>query len=142
MRDLTTDLRRAVLAELRNHPGLLELVPKASIYRQTAPANAAPPFVKPGTMIATPGPTLGGERIRLPIFVVAGARKQGAKVVEFPEDHIGRIVANVKDALSRRILATPSGQAKLRLVNDIRRQRDGQADVYEANIEFEAKMLA
>jgi hypothetical protein len=142
--DLTTELRRASLTALKANAPLVVLVPAASIFSQTAPANAGKPFIKTGTPIASPmrGSCMNGERIRQSFYVRAGVRKSGANVVETAEDHIGRIVAAVKVVLDLANFPIAGGHAKLRFVNDIRRQIDGEAEEYEANIEFIAKMMA
>lgn len=140
--DLTTELRRAVIRELETTPAMLTLVPAGSYYPQQAPANAVKPFVKSGTTIGSPGPTLGGERIRMPLHIVSGARMEDGAEVETAEDYLGRIVAMVKHYLHRRILIIPGARAKLRFVNDIRRRSDDSNDIFEANVEFIARILA
>lgn len=140
--DLTTELRRTVIRELETNAAMLTLVPAGSYYPQQAPANAPKPFVKSGTTIGSPGPTLGGERIRMPLHIATGSREVDGAEVETAEDYLGRIVAMVKHLLHRRVLIVPGARAKLRFVNDIRRRSDGSTDIFEANIEFIARILA
>lgn len=141
MSDLTTELRRVVLPGLKAESELVALVPKASMYGMRMPSNPTRPFLKLGTTIATPGPTLAGERIRLPVYIESEGRWDGNALVETAEDHIGRIIFLVKHVLHRRVFPVPSGDAKLRVINDIRRLSDDASRI-EANLEFAAKMMA
>lgn len=145
MADLVTELRRAVLVALKADNGWTALVPAASTYGQQAPANPSRPFAKLGTPIASPmeGACFSGERIRVTVYILAGPRLNGSgQTIETAEDHLGRIVAKAKDVLHRGFLPITGGHAKLRFVNDIRRQVDGEADLFECNLEFIAKLMA
>lgn len=138
--DLVVEVEKAVLAHLKADPAVAAIL---TIYTQQAPATPTKPFVKPGTQIA--GPLTGHRRrrdIRFPLFVRADARMVNNQLVESARDHMGRCVSAVVDSLYRSRLRVFGGTAKFVLVNDIRRNVDGEADAMEANIEFRVRAIA
>lgn len=138
MPDLVTEVRRAVLIRLKNDPAVTELVPAASIYPQSPPALPSSPFIKTGVLIASPhAGRRDGRSVRVPIYIRANALPSMTG-----EDHIGLIAGAVAESLYRARLSVLGGTAKFTLINDIRRQVDGEASAYEANIEFRANLIA
>jgi hypothetical protein len=143
--DPVVALEKAALTHLKADAAVTAVIPAAQLYTYDgAPPSPPKPFAKPGTSIAAP---LTGHRrrrdIRFTIFVRADARQDGAgTVLETARDHMGRCVSVIVDSLYRARLPIPGGNAKLVLINDIRRMVDGEQDALEANIEFRARLMA
>lgn len=143
--DLTTELRRAALTQLRNDPALTAIIPKASIYNGSAPLTPAWPFILWGATIAAPfeATCLAGEDTRCTVHAFVGPRKNAAGgTLETGEDQVGRVAVALKNALHRRTLSIPSGTATLRQIS-VNRLRDGQAaDEWHLVADFRAKIVA
>jgi hypothetical protein len=102
MKGLIRVTRRAVLARLKAHAGLLALVPAAEIHGQAPLTTPTMPFVKTGAPSATPlkAACLDGATVSPPVHAFARARKNGSgQVVETAEDHASRIGAEIEKAL-------------------------------------------
>lgn len=142
--DPVVELRRAALRHLAADGTVTAVIPVAQHYPEAAPANPTKPFLKSGTPIA--GPLTGHRRrrtVRFPIYVRADARRSAnGAMIETSADHMGRCVSAIVNSLYRARVPIPGGTAKLTLVNDIRRNVDGETDAMEANIEFSARVMA
>lgn len=139
-----THIRTAALGALKASPEFVAIVPASQIHPMTAPSNPTTPFVKPGTPISTPidAVCVRGDEIRWTLFARADARfNDSGAMVELGEDHMARLIAAAKSVLHNRRFAVPLGTAHFRYITTVMRQVDGEADAFEANIQFRVRAV-
>lgn len=141
--DLTRDVRRAVLAQMKGDPALKALVPAASMYPSTTPATPAFPFTRLDGFNSLPldGACYAGGTITLLAHGFAKDRKTGTAVSEYAEDVAAKIGSAMKIALHRK--RVPVGDATARLnVRSVRLIRDGDDDeAYHVILSVEARVI-
>lgn len=111
MSDFSLSARTSVMAALKHAGTLTALVPAASIYPATVPANRPFPFIRINPLIATPFRASGLDSSSFRLNVQGFTR--GAMPAVTAEDHAVQIGAAMQDALDGRTLALPA--MKLRL---------------------------
>lgn len=140
--------RRALLTRMKANAALRALVPTASIYGQTVPANPAWPFIKLGVPQTLPitATCLNGALVTIPVSGFARQREQGSVTVETAEDHAGRIGAAIERALHLKGDAVTVDGQEVRLrytVTDMRLFPDGdEADAFHYSALVQAKIWA
>ena len=142
--DLIREVRRAALIQMKQDRDLLALLPAASMYPSTTPANVPWPFTRLDGFVSTSldGSCYAGATVTFIGHAFARTRVQGGDEIETAEDFAGRIGSALKAALHRRRL--PIGNASARyLVRSSRLVRDAdEASAYHAILSVEARVLA
>ncbi len=101
--DRTLEVRRAVLTALKADAGLIAIVPAASIYPMTVPAEPTWPFIKMGAPSGIPirGACVDGVSGIFAVHGFSKGRYTGQRLVETGEDHAARIGAAIAAALDK-----------------------------------------
>lgn len=105
-------VRRAVLTRLKADPGVLALIPKASIYPTTVPANPSFPFARYGAVSTTPFRLSGlnSSATRFSVHAFTGSVKNDTgQVTETAEDRAGKIAEAIMTALDGYVLPLDGG---------------------------------
>lgn len=137
--------RRAILKALKADPGLTAIVPAASQYPPTSPANVTWPFVKMGAASDIPmtATCLNGSEVTVAVHGFARARTNSSgQEVEPAEDHATRIAGAIRSALHRRRLALEGGgYAKVTFTNRQILQDGGEAGAYHAIVNLRVRCI-
>lgn len=142
--DLIREVRRAVLAHLKADAALTAIVPAASIYPSTVPANPVWPFIRFDAPQSLPldGACYAGATVTFLLHAFAKGIKSGSATVEYAEDHASRIASAMKLASHNRRLPVADATALVR-VQSVRLLIDGdEPDAYHAILSCSARVLA
>lgn len=138
-------IRRAMLAQMKGNAALVALVPAASIYGQTVPANKAWPFIRTGAPSATGavrGTCMDGATGIVAVHGFSNGRYQGSMLVETAEDHAGRIGDAIAEALDGvRLALDGGGEVRLRWTGDQLLQDPEEAGAFHTVQNFETRYL-
>lgn len=142
--DLIREVRRAALIGMKADTGVTALIPAASLYPSTTPANPAWPFGRfdapssiPITMSCVEGAT-----VSFIYHAFCKDRTQGGAVVETAEDYASRAGSAMKQALHNRRLPVAGTTARF-AVRSVRVIRDAdEQSAYHAILNVTARVLA
>lgn len=143
--DLSLQVRRAVLAELKSNAPLIALVPAANIHPQSPIGAPSWPFIKYGPPAPLPiqAACVDGMQMTVTIHSFAKPRTSAGAVVETAEDHAARIGALVAAALDRARLDLDGGTpAKVRWTGSQLLQDPAEADAYHHVANFRVRAIA
>jgi hypothetical protein len=143
--DLARPIRRASLARLKADPDLIAIIPAASLYPQTTPAQVAWPFGKIGVISSFPirAGCVDGCTGIFAVHAFTKERLDGGAVVETAEDHASRAGAAVAAALDRQFLDLDGGhRVKVKWTGSRVMQDGDEAGAYHGVIDFEFRCLA
>lgn len=110
--DYGRPVRKAMLAALKQNPGMIAQVPAASIYPGTVPSARTLPFIRRGSSIASPFRATGldSSSFRISLQAFSQGVKDGSGTIILPaEDHIDDIGSAIKMALDGAVLPIPGG---------------------------------
>jgi hypothetical protein len=142
---LIRDVRRAVLTRLKADAGLTAIVAAASIHPTTVPAGAPWPFIRFDAPQSIPldGGCYAGAEVTFLLHCFAKPRENGAgQVIEYAEDHAGRIVDAMKLAVHHHRV-TVAGVSALLTVVSSRLLIDGaESTAYHGILSCRARVLA
>lgn len=139
-------IRRAMLARMKASAPLTAIVPGASIFGQTVPADKTWPFVKTGAPSATGavrGTCMNGAEGIVAIHGFSNGRRQGKKLIETAEDHAGRIGDAIAEALDgTRLPLDGGGAVKLTWTGDQLLQDPEEASAFHTVQNFAWRFLS
>jgi len=139
-------IRRAMLTRMKATAGLTTLVPAASIFGQTVPANKAWPFIRTGAPSATGavrGSCMNGAEGIVAVHGFSTGRRQGKTLAESAEDHAARIGDAIADALDgARLPLDGGGEVKLTWTGDQLLQDSEEAGAFHTVQNFTTRFLS
>ena len=140
-------VRRAVLAKLKADAGLTALVPAASMFGQSIPADVGDPtwpFIKLGASATQRlrASCVNGGTVALDIHAFARDREVAGATVETAEDHASRIGAAIETALADTNLTLEGGGNAHIELSDIRLLQDSEPDAFHWFAQINARVLA
>ncbi len=139
-------IRRAMLIRMKGDAPLVALVPAASIFGQTVPANVSWPFIRmgaPSAIAAVRGTCMNGAEGIVAVHGFSIGRRQGEKQVETAEDHAGRIGDAIAAALdSARLPLDGGGKVKLTWTGDQLLQDPEEAGAFHTVQNFNWRFLS
>lgn len=145
--DFLLPVRRASLAFLKGWAVLTDLIPAASMYPGTVPADRTFPFQRFGAMLPTPfrasGLNASSIRMSLQAFTKPVYDDTTEAMLETAEDRALKIGSALKDALDGLTLAIePVGKVRFTWIASSP-QRDGaEADAWMTTVTFLAEVEA
>lgn len=110
--DQMQPVRKAMMAALKQSAAMTALVPAASIYHGTVPADRTKPFIRRGAAIASPfrASGLDSSAFRISFQGFSHGVPDGAdRIIVLAEDHIDAIGSAMKETLDGAVLALPGG---------------------------------
>lgn len=109
--DYALDMRAGTLKTLKASPDVTALIPKASIYAATVPANAAWPFSRIGSVIGSPFVADGLDSASFRLLVQGFTKDvlSGTTVILPAEDNAYRIGSAFKLALNGHTIRLANG---------------------------------
>lgn len=143
--DLIRPVRRAVLTRLKGDAGVTALVPAASLFPSTTPAERPWPFGRLDGFRSTPIDLscTAGAAVAFASHFFARARVVNGAEVETAEDFASRIASAAKLALHNRRLPIEGGASALVRVRSVQLLQDGEeASAYHAILACDARVLA
>lgn len=140
-------VRRAVLAKLKADTGLTALVPAASMFGQSIPAEVGDPtwpFVKLGASATQRlrAARVNGGSVAVDVHAFARSRKVAGVTVETAEDHASRIGAAIETALADQHLTLDGNEDARIELSDIRLLQDEEPDAFHWFAQLNARVLA
>jgi hypothetical protein len=141
--DSTREVRRAILALLKNDATVLAILPKARIYSQAGATNPTWPFITYGSPSIVPlrASCLDGGELVVAFHGFAKQRKTGNTVAETAEDHASRLGAAIARALDGKVPTIAGGVAKIRWTGSQLLVDGGEADAFHTVQNFRIRCL-
>jgi hypothetical protein len=123
---------------------LTSIVPAASIYRQSPPAEKSWPFVKYGAPTGGPirASCVNGRVVTVAVHGFSKGVKDGAGAQTVTaEDHAGLIGDAIENSLDGRHLPITGGTAKVRWTGSQLLQDGAEADAYHVVVNFQVRCI-
>tara|TARA_Y100001951_G_scaffold100969_1_gene105154 strand:- start:1562 stop:1822 length:261 start_codon:yes stop_codon:yes gene_type:complete len=85
---------------------------------------------------------MNGARVVCAVHAFAGPRKSGSTIIEYAEDHAGRIGAAIEAALDKQSIARTGGGRYHLLLSDFQLLQDGDPNAFHYFTTVNAKVMA